>query len=179
MKACTRLRKGRSWKSRNTFRLCFHAIACLHDDRGTSCKKKNSVINLEIVNYIINRRNRRASNHRSHLARIPLEKLFSGRGDLLVYQEHAATSSPREDPFASALDDPRLVSLQDSSRSVCMGRNRVDEGHTPTLRTAWKSLLSAQCTTLRRVLCAGSFGPQPSALPLYERISGVRLLAEE
>jgi hypothetical protein len=56
-------------------------------------------------------RNRRASNHRSHLARIPLDRLFSGRGDLLVYQEHAATSSPREDPFTSALDHPRLLSL--------------------------------------------------------------------
>jgi hypothetical protein len=56
-------------------------------------------------------RNRRASNHRSPLAHIPLEKLFSGRGDLLVYQEHAATSSPQEDAFASALDDPLLVSL--------------------------------------------------------------------
>src|SRR5207247_3932829 len=32
-------------------------------------------------------RNRKATSHRSHLARIPLEKLFSGRGDLLVYQE--------------------------------------------------------------------------------------------
>jgi hypothetical protein len=40
-------------------------------------------------------RNRRASNHRSPLARIPLEKLCSGRGDLLVYQERVATSSPK------------------------------------------------------------------------------------
>jgi len=51
------------------------------------------------------------SNRRSHLARIPLYKLCSGRGDLLVYQEHATLSSPRDDPFASALDDPLLVSL--------------------------------------------------------------------
>src|SRR6266699_2533689 len=56
-------------------------------------------------------RNRRASNHRSHLARIPLVKLFTDRGDLLVYQEHAATSSPEADPFTSALDHPRLWSL--------------------------------------------------------------------
>jgi len=56
-------------------------------------------------------RNRRVSTHRSHLARIPLEKLFYGKGDLLVYQEHAATSSPRDDPFTSALDGPRLLSL--------------------------------------------------------------------
>jgi len=48
---------------------------------------------------------------RLHLARIPLEKLFTGRGDLLVYQEHAAISSPPDDPFTSALDDPLLVPL--------------------------------------------------------------------
>ena len=55
--------------------------------------------------------NRRASNHRSPLARIPLETLYSGRGDLLVYQERAANSSPQDDSFASALNHPRLVSL--------------------------------------------------------------------
>jgi len=52
------------------------------------------------------------------LARIPLEKLFSGRGDLLVYQEHAATSSTREDPFTSALDDPSLLSLPGNLQAV-------------------------------------------------------------
>ncbi len=54
-------------------------------------------------------RNRRASTHRSHLAHIPLEKLCSGQGDLFVYQEPAATSSPRDDPFTSALDHPQAV----------------------------------------------------------------------
>lgn len=58
------------------------------------------------------------SNHRSHLARIPLEKRFSGRGDLLVYQEHAAASSSPDDPFTSALDDPLLVTLPDHSQAV-------------------------------------------------------------
>jgi hypothetical protein len=52
-------------------------------------------------------RNRRASSRRSHLARIPLEKLCSGRGHLLVYQEHDATSSSQADPFTSILDHPR------------------------------------------------------------------------
>jgi len=37
---------------------------------------------------------------------------------VLVYQEHAATSSPREDPFASALDHPRLLSLSCHSQAV-------------------------------------------------------------
>ncbi len=63
-------------------------------------------------------RNRRASNHRSHLARIPLEKLFSGSGDLLVYQEHAATSSPHDDPFTFALAHPLLVSLPDHPQAT-------------------------------------------------------------
>jgi len=52
-------------------------------------------------------RNRRASTHRSPLAHIPLEQLFSGRGNLLLYQECAASSSLPNDPFAFALDDPR------------------------------------------------------------------------
>ncbi len=47
------------------------------------------------------------------MARIPLEQLFSGRGNLLLYQERAATSSLPNDPFAFALDDPRLLSLPD------------------------------------------------------------------
>ncbi len=82
-------------------------------------------------------RNRRASNHRSHLARIPLEKLFSGRGDLLVYQAHAATSSPLDDPFTSALDDPLLVSLPDHPHGVA-------DPH-------WKIPPSAWATVLQRV----------------------------
>ncbi len=45
------------------------------------------------------------------MARIPLDKLCSGRGDLLVYQEPAATSSSCDDPFTSALDHPRLLSV--------------------------------------------------------------------
>jgi hypothetical protein len=51
------------------------------------------------------------------MARIPLEKLFSGSGDLLVYQEHTATSSSRDDPFTSALDHPLLVTLTGHSHA--------------------------------------------------------------
>jgi hypothetical protein len=82
-------------------------------------------------------RNRRASTHRSHLARIPLEKLCSGRGDLLVSQEPAATSSPGDDPFASALDHPLLVSLS--------GHPQAE----PDPR--WKIPPSAWATVLQRV----------------------------
>jgi hypothetical protein len=70
-------------------------------------------------------RNRRASNHRSPLARIPLEQLFSGRGDLLVYQEHPATSSSRDDPFTSALDDPLLVSLPGHPQALADPRWKI------------------------------------------------------
>jgi len=82
-------------------------------------------------------RNRRASNHRSHLARIPLEKLFTGRGGLLIYQESTATSSRRDDQFTSALDDPRLLSLSGHPQAV------------PDPR--WKIPPSAWATVLQRV----------------------------
>ncbi len=84
-----------------------------------------------------NRCSIKTSNHRSHLARIPLEQLFSGRGDLLVYQEHAATSSPRDDPFTSALHDPLLVSLPCHPQALADPR--------------WKIPPSAWATVLQRV----------------------------
>ena len=68
-----------------------------------------------------------------HLARIPLEKLFSGKGDLLVYQEHAATSSPRADPFTSALDHPLLVSLPRHSQAVPDPRWKIPPSAWPTV----------------------------------------------
>jgi hypothetical protein len=39
----------------------FHVIICLHDDSEKPFFKKNSVINLVVVDYTINRRNRRTS----------------------------------------------------------------------------------------------------------------------
>src|SRR5450631_3142201 len=41
---------------------------------------------LEIFGQKDPRRNRRATNHRSYLALIPLEKLFPGRNDIIVYR---------------------------------------------------------------------------------------------
>jgi hypothetical protein len=70
-------------------------------------------------------RNRRVSNHRSPLARIPLEKLWGGRGDLLVYQEHDAIASPQDDPFASSLDHPRLLSQPDHPQAVSDPRWKI------------------------------------------------------
>ena len=82
-------------------------------------------------------RNRRASTHRSLLARIPLERRFSGRGDLLVYQEHAVTFSPLDDPFTAALDDALLVSLSDHPQALADPR--------------WKIPPSEWATVLQRV----------------------------
>jgi hypothetical protein len=56
-------------------------------------------------------RNRRASTHRSHLARIPLEKLFSEGDDILVYNAKSSSyTDPSGDPFEHALTDPLVVS---------------------------------------------------------------------
>jgi hypothetical protein len=44
---------------------------------------------------------------------------------LLVYQEHAATSSPQDDPFTSALDDPILVTLPDRLQAVLDPRWKI------------------------------------------------------
>ena len=108
-------------------------------------------------------RNPRASTNRSPLARIPLEKLCSGRGDLLVYQEHAAISSPQDDPFASTLDNPRLVSLPHHSHAGPDPRwkippsewatvlQRVEQGE-PLRHIAYDYGVSYEA--VRRVLCA-------------------------
>ena len=79
-------------------------------------------------------RNRRASNHRLHLAHIPLEKLFFSEGDLLVYQEHATISLPRDDPFAAALDHPRLLSMSGHFQAVPDPRWKIPP-------SAWETVL--------------------------------------
>ncbi|WP_201380085.1 hypothetical protein [Ktedonobacter sp. SOSP1-85] len=57
-------------------------------------------------------RNRRATNHRSHLALIPIDKLFPGRGDILVYTpKSSAEYIQSDDPFDQALDNPEVVSF--------------------------------------------------------------------
>ncbi len=94
-------------------------------DAGLSCQRPTKCVL---------GRNRRASSHRSHLAWIPLDKLCSGKGDLLLYQERAATSSPRDDPFASALDHPQLVSLPRHPQAVPDPRWKIPP-------SAWETVL--------------------------------------
>ena len=53
-----------------------------------------------------------ATSHRSHLTLIPLEKLFSGRDNILVYHEKSSSSIHHsDDPFDHVLDDPQVDSL--------------------------------------------------------------------
>ena len=54
---------------------------------------------------------RRATTHRSHLALIPLEKLFAGRDDILVYTPKSSTDYVQSDgPFEQALANPASIS---------------------------------------------------------------------
>lgn len=56
-------------------------------------------------------RNRRAMTHRSHLALIPIEKLFAGRDDRLVYTLKSSSNDAQPgDLFEQALDDPVILS---------------------------------------------------------------------
>jgi hypothetical protein len=59
------------------------------------------------------------------------------KGRIRIYQEHATTFSPQADPFISALDHPRLLSLPRHSQAV------------PDPR--WKIPPSAWSTVLQRV----------------------------
>ena len=51
-----------------------------------------------------------------------------------MYQEHAATSSPPDDPFVSALDQPVLVSLPRHSQAVPDPRSKIPP-------SAWETVL--------------------------------------
>ncbi len=110
-------------------------------------------------------RNRRASNHRSHLARIPLEKLFSGRGDLLAYKERVATSSPQEDPFASAPGHPRLLSLPGHPQAAPDPRWKIPP-------SAWETVLQRveQGEPLRHI--ARDYGVSYEAVRRVLRVAG-------
>jgi hypothetical protein len=116
-------------------------MLCLGNDRGTN-------------------QNRWASNHRSPLAHIPLERLFSGRGGLLIYQEQTATSSQSDDPFTSAREHPMLVSLPHRS-------------HTRSV-SLWKIPPSEWATVLQRIEHGEPFHRfAPDYGVSYEAIRGV------
>ena len=99
-------------------------------DAGCSCRRPT---------FCAFKRNRRASNHRSPLARIPLDKLFSETDDLLVYPAKSSTvdGEPSSDLFDQALTDPLVVS--------CLQRHRGSE------HPHWKIPPSEWPTVLHRV----------------------------
>jgi len=72
-------------EQQESFNRVFIAWSAFTTTAESPSKRKIVQFNLAIVNYTINRRNRRAMTHRSHLALIPLEKLFAGRDDAPVY----------------------------------------------------------------------------------------------
>ncbi|EFH89840.1 hypothetical protein [Ktedonobacter racemifer] len=58
------------------------------------------------------KRNRRATNHRSHLALIPIERLFAGRDDILISTPKSSADYAHSDnPFDQALYNPAITSL--------------------------------------------------------------------
>jgi hypothetical protein len=57
-------------------------------------------------------RNRRAMNHRSHLALIPIDKLFANLSAILVYtSKPGADCTQSSDPFTRTLDNPAIISF--------------------------------------------------------------------
>lgn len=105
-------------------------------------------------------------NHRSHLALIPLDKLFIGNNDLLVYMPKTSSDyAQSDDPFEQALDNPVVVSLPqrhpgpDAPQwkiSVSEWPNvvrRVVENQEPRRRVAEDYGVSYE--TVRRVVRAG------------------------
>ncbi|WP_201380030.1 hypothetical protein [Ktedonobacter sp. SOSP1-85] len=58
------------------------------------------------------RRNRQTTNHRSPLALIPIEKLFSGRNDILISTPKSSTDYAQSStPFEQALENPGGIPL--------------------------------------------------------------------
>lgn len=76
----------------------------------------NGVVEYEEANGLIvterwQDRNRRATNRRSHLALIPIAKLFAGRDDILIYTPKSSSEYAQSgDPFKQALDNPTVIS---------------------------------------------------------------------
>jgi hypothetical protein len=111
-------------------------------------KNRRSIIARKYVQIL--ERNRRASNHRSHLALIPLEKLFSERDDILLYKEKSSSTyaDPSGDPFEHVLDDPLVVTSPHSQR-----QSGPDDPHWKIPPSEWSTVLDRidQGESLRKV----------------------------
>jgi hypothetical protein len=124
-------------------------------------------------------RNRRASNHRSALALIPLENLFSGREDLLVSTKKSSSASTdaSHDLFDQVLTDPVVVSLQ--------RRPGPDHPHWKIPPAEWQTVLQridlgeslrtvaaeygVSYEAVRRVVRAARQHPNPGKHSLFSR----------
>jgi hypothetical protein len=103
-------------------------------------------------------RNRRATSHRSHLSLVPLEKLFPGRNDLLIYRHPNVdqldiSSLPQRRP---GLDDPHWK-IPATEWPIVL--HRVDEGD-PLRKVA--SDYGVSYETVRRVIRAARAGMKSS-----------------
>ncbi len=84
-------------------------------------------------------RNRRATNHRSHLCLIPLEVLFSGINELYLVYFADPNSDPSANPFEAALTNQKIVA----------GKPRGQPASDPA-NTQWKIPPSDWGIVLRR-----------------------------
>jgi hypothetical protein len=142
--------EDRSWHRGKKFLPCFHFIVCLHDDCGKPSKRIIVQFNLEIVNYTINRRNRRATIHRSHLSLIPLEKLFPGRNDILVYK-HPNSNLPDASSLPQRRPGPNDPHWKIPVAAWPIVLHRIDKGE-PLRKVA--SDYGVSYETVRRVIRA-------------------------
>ena len=95
-------------------------------------------------------RNRRASNHRSHLFLVPLEKLFPGRNDLLVYR-HPNTDLPDTSSLPQRQPGPNDPHWKIPATEWHIVLHRIDQGE-PLRKVA--SDYGVSYETVRRVIQA-------------------------
>ena len=116
-----------------------------------------------MVVLVIILRNRRATSRRSHLALIPLEKLFAHPDDILVYTPRSSSDyAQADDPFEQVLENPVVISFsQRHSRSDMLqwkipraewpnAIRRVVENHEPLRKVAGDYGVSYE--TIRRMI---------------------------
>jgi DNA invertase Pin-like site-specific DNA recombinase len=99
-------------------------------------------------------RNRRATNHRSHLALIPLEKLFPDRTDILVYRHptYELLDSPEPSPLPQRRPGPDNPQWKIPPSEWPTVLRRVEQNHEPLRQVAKTYGVSYEA--VRRVLRA-------------------------
>ena len=103
-------------------------------------------------------RNRRASSHRSPLSRVPLEKLFPGRKDVLVYR-HPNSNLPDTSSLPQRRPGPDDPHWKIPAAEWHIVLHRVDQGE-PLRKVAGDYGVSYE--TVRRVIRAARAGMESS-----------------